>query len=176
MGISTIRRKQGPASHANIPIRSLQEQKVKTSDTPSSFSKCFTTTIRPIVSLFEIFRLYLSTPLEIWVRNNLFNRQEHRILSRDSGLNGYIITCCCEATITHILKKANVKKQESDALLFVVGDVLIQQTYKYPPSVLILDRRIKLLRCPVCSDKLDINLGLGTAECHNCGWKKTIKR
>jgi len=31
-----------------------------------------------------------------------------------------------------------------------------------------------ILRCPVCSGKLDFNLKLRSATCHTCGWNKIL--
>jgi uncharacterized protein (UPF0212 family) len=28
------------------------------------------------------------------------------------------------------------------------------------------------MKCPVCSDKINVDLDLGTAKCYNCGWKR----
>jgi len=31
------------------------------------------------------------------------------------------------------------------------------------------------LKCPVCSDKLDVDVKLRTFVCHGCGWEKAVK-
>jgi hypothetical protein len=40
--------------------------------------------------------------------------------------------------------------------------------------VLKLRKEILILKCPVCSGKLDFNLKVRSATCHTCGWNKTF--
>jgi DNA-directed RNA polymerase subunit RPC12/RpoP len=39
-----------------------------------------------------------------------------------------------------------------------------------------MEERSVNVKCPVCSDKLDVDIKLKSVKCHGCGWNKTLNR
>ena len=60
--------------------------------------------------------------------------------------------------------------------------ILPQYIAKFEITILLVFQHVSLrkekatnMKCPVCSDKLDIDIKLKSAQCHSCGWNKIFK-